>query len=41
VNLWGRDGVVVPWKHGGVLPFGTEDAENLDRFRQEKSAGVK
>jgi hypothetical protein len=41
VNLWGRDGVVVHWRHGGVLRIGTDDAENLACSRQGKIAGAK
>jgi len=37
-NLWGRDCVVVHWKHGGVLRIGTDDAENLAGFLQGKVA---
>jgi hypothetical protein len=29
VNLRSRDGVVVHWRHGGLLRLGTDDVENL------------
>jgi hypothetical protein len=35
-NLWGRDCVIVHWKHGGVLRIGSDDAENLARFLEER-----
>jgi hypothetical protein len=41
VNLRGRDGVVVHWRHGGVLRIGTDDAANLARLLQGKIAGAK
>jgi len=31
-NLWGRDCVVVRFKHGGTLRVGTDDAETLAAF---------
>ncbi len=34
-NLWGRDCVVVHLKHG-VLRIGTDDAENLARFLNQR-----
>jgi len=34
-NIWGRDCVVVHFKNG-VLRIGTDDAENLARFLEEK-----
>ena len=37
-NLWGRNCVVVHLKIGGVLRNGTDDAENLARFLEEKFA---
>jgi hypothetical protein len=37
-NLWGRDCVVVRLR-GGVLRIGTDDAENLACFLQEKAYG--
>jgi hypothetical protein len=35
-NLWGRDCVVVHFRNCGVLRIGTDDAENLARFLEEK-----
>jgi hypothetical protein len=31
-NLWGRDCLVIHYKHGGVFRLGSDDAENLARF---------
>ena len=33
-NLWGRDCLVIHYKHGGVFRLGSDDAENLARFIQ-------
>ncbi len=38
-NLWGRDCVVAHFKDGGVLRIGTDDAENLVRFLEDKTSG--
>ncbi len=38
-NLWGRDCVVVPFKTGGVLRIGTDDAETLAQFLKGKISG--
>jgi hypothetical protein len=35
-NLWGRDCIVVRLKDGRVLRVGTDDAESLARFLDEK-----
>ena len=35
-NLWGRDCVVVRFRHGGTLRIGTDDAENLAWFLERK-----
>ena len=36
-NLWGRDCVVV-YRHKGIIRIGTDDAENLVRFLQDRIA---
>ena len=35
-NLWGRDCVVLHFRNGGTLRIGTDDAENLSTFLQNK-----
>lgn len=37
-NLWGRDCVVVRFRNGGTLRFGTDDAEDLAGFLARKIA---
>jgi hypothetical protein len=36
--LWGRQCVVVYLSNGGVLRMGTDDAENLARFLEGRTA---
>ena len=39
-NLWGRDCVVVHFKNGKVLRIGTDDAEGLFQFLENRIEGV-
>lgn len=39
-NLWGHTCVVVHFKNGGVLRIGTDDAENLAQFLNNRTNGV-
>ena len=39
-NLWGRDCVVVHFKNGSMLRIGTDDAENLTQFLNNRTNGV-
>ncbi|HJN11181.1 MAG: hypothetical protein QGH33_01175 [Pirellulaceae bacterium] len=39
-NLWGRDCVVVHFKNGSMLRIGTDDAENLTQFLNNRTKGV-
>jgi hypothetical protein len=39
-NLWGRDCVVVHFKNGRMLRIGTDDAENLTQFLNNRAKGV-
>ncbi|MEZ6131155.1 MAG: hypothetical protein R3C59_20980 [Planctomycetaceae bacterium] len=40
-NLWGRDCAVVHFKNGGKLWIGTDDAENLSEFLNDRIVGEK
>ncbi|MEZ6130288.1 MAG: hypothetical protein R3C59_16515 [Planctomycetaceae bacterium] len=40
-NLWGRDCAVVHFKNGGKLWIGTDDAENLSGFLNNRIVGEK